>query len=355
MPSTAKAHRWPTCSARLCRAGSRYARPSRSAEGRSRSLQERTYTILLYQVVVVLALVLATGSLIPLDAQPTELVVKRDCITAGLLATIIPTWAQVEPSTVLAYAPRPGARREVHRAELLRWGHNQGIELDADQIPASLLVRRATRQLTPEEAERYLIESLADAHEISPEQLSVELVNFRAPLIPGGELRFDLLRHSLVLNRAVPLSLRWTDTDNHTGQVALRASVTIHGTFAVAREHLSSGSELTIDALDFETGPLPGAPERFALSEDDLVGTKLRGSVRAGQPLDRRLLVVSETIERGDLIQIRVHAGAIVLQTPAAAEESGSIGDIIRCRNLDSGQRISARVVSAKLAEVAAR
>ena len=238
---------------------------------------------------------------------------------------------------------------------MLRWGHTQGLELDADQIPDSLLVRRATRQLTREEAERYLIESLAQAHDVTADQLTVELVDFRPPLIPGGELRFDLPRRSLVLNRPVPLSLRWIDTDNRTGQVALRASVTIHGTFAVARQDLPSGSELSVDAFDFQSGPLPGAPERFAISEDQLTGTKLRGSLRTGQPLDRRLLVVTKTIERGDLIQIHVHAGAIVLRTPAAAEESGSVGDIIRCRNLDSGQRVSARVVSPKLAEVATR
>ena len=212
------------------------------------------------RIVFSLVVLLTPGLPITLQAQPTELLVKRDRITAGLLATIIPTWSQIEPSTVLAYAPRPGARREVRRAELLRWGQNQGLELDGDQIPDSLLVRRATSRLRPQDAKRHLIESLAETHQVSTDQLSVELVDFRPPLIPGGELQFDVPRHSLVLNRAVPLSLRWTDTDNHTGQVILRASVTIQGTFAVAVKTFPPARSLAPTPSIFEAVLCPVHP-----------------------------------------------------------------------------------------------
>jgi flagella basal body P-ring formation protein FlgA len=64
------------------------------------------------------------------------------------------------------------------------------------------------------------------------------------------------------------------------------------------------------------------------------------------------VLVKAQTVRRGDLIHLEVIAGAIRLQVPARAEQAGSIGDLIVCRNLDSGRRISAKLVTPKIAQV---
>jgi flagella basal body P-ring formation protein FlgA len=64
------------------------------------------------------------------------------------------------------------------------------------------------------------------------------------------------------------------------------------------------------------------------------------------------MLAQQETIRRGDLIQLQLRAGGILLQTPGRAEQNGSVGDRITCRNLDSGRRVTATVVEPKLAEV---
>ncbi len=289
----------------------------------------------------------------PLPATgPTELLVERDRITAGQLARVIPAWGDIEPATVLAYAPRLGARRRVARSELVRWGRDQGLDLDHHSLPESLLVRRASRQLSPAEARDLVLNGLVAAFEISKDKIHVELEDYRPALLPAGDLDFKLPRQRLVLNRVAPLPIEWVDTDGRTGRFRVRASVTVLGEYAVAKTDLPSGTEIRPDDLRFEHGPLPGVPERFAVSPRDINGMELRGSLPAGRPLDRRLLVAAKAVERGDLIQIRMRSGAVVLQAPAQAEESGSVGDQIRCRNLDSGRRLVARVVSPKLAEV---
>jgi flagella basal body P-ring formation protein FlgA len=285
-------------------------------------------------------------------AGPVELRVERDRITAGQLARVIPAWADVAPATVLAYAPRPGARRHVARSELVRWGRDQGLDLEHPSLPESLLVRRASRQLSSAEARDLVLNSLAAGFETSKDKIHVEIENYRPTLLPAGDLDFKSSPRNLILNRVTPLPIEWVDADGWTGRFLVRASVTVQGQYAVAKRGLPAGTELRPDDLRFEQGPLPGAPERFAVSPPDVNGMELRGSLPAGRPLDRRLLVAAKTIKRGDLIQIRMRSGAVVLQTPAQAEESGSVGAQIRCRNLDSGRRIVARVVSQKIVEV---
>ena len=299
--------------------------------------------------------VAALGSLSMALAESVELVVERDRITAGQLAQVIPAWENIEPATVLAYAPRPGAQRQIRRAELMRWGRDQGLDIESDSLPESLLVRRATRRLGLAEARDLVVQRLAASFDAGPQRVEVDLVDYRPVLLPRGELTFNLPRRNLVLNRPTSLSIEWKDADGRTGRFLLRASIKMHGSYAVARRDLRPGTELTSEDLRFEEGPLPGAPEIFAISASEVVGRELRGSLAAGRPLKRRLLVVTQTIKRGDLIEIRLRSGAVVLRTPARAEESGLVGDRIQCRNLDSGQRITARVLSPRLAEILVR
>ncbi|MDA1312182.1 MAG: flagellar basal body P-ring formation chaperone FlgA [Acidobacteria bacterium] len=289
---------------------------------------------------------------LPEQSEVPELIIERDRITAGQLARVIPAWAVVEPTTFLAYAPRPGAHRQIARAKLMSWGRDHGLDLDQDRLPASVLVRRATRRLGHAEALDLVLRNLAAGLQLSTDDIHVKLEGYRPALLPAGKLEFELPQGNLVFNRLTPLAIEWRDTDGRTGRVMVRASVAIDGQYAVAKRDLPTGTEIGPDDFDFEEGALPGAPQRFVLSPPDVSGMELRSSLLAGRPLDRRLLVVAETIERGDLIQIRLRFGDVVLQTPARAEESGSVGERIQCRNLDSGRRIVARVISPKLAEV---
>ena len=285
------------------------------------------------------------------DAAEIEIVVERDHITAGDLAKVLPAWKKIDAATEIAYAPLPGIDRRVEPRLLLRWARQFSIDLETAPPPA-LLVSRRMRALTEAQAAEHLRDALSTQFEVNPEQVRVSLHQFREPLVPATSLSFDAGSAPGVFNRPATVSLRWRDGDGHTGSAPLRATVEVLGSHALAREALAARSEINPEDFDFRHGSLPGPPSKFLLTPDDVAGKELKYPLKPGDLLQAWMLAARTTVRRGDLIQLRLQAGGIVLEVPARAEQAGSVGDRITCRNLDSGRRVTATVLEAKLAEV---
>ena len=64
------------------------------------------------------------------------------------------------------------------------------------------------------------------------------------------------------------------------------------------------------------------------------------------------MLLDTPLVQRGDLIELAWKSKSIRRRVPARAEEAGSLGDRITCRNLESGRRVVATIVDQKRAEV---
>jgi flagella basal body P-ring formation protein FlgA len=128
--------------------------------------------------------------------------------------------------------------------------------------------------------------------------------------------------------------------------------VTVSGAFAQARRRLEPGIELSGEDFAFLRGPLPGAPDLFPSTADAIEGRVLRRALEAGEALRTTMLVTPHTLRRGDLVELQVRSRSVLLHAPGRAEQSGSTGDEIRCRNLETGQPLRAKIVDANHVEV---
>jgi flagellar basal body P-ring formation protein FlgA len=84
---------------------------------------------------------------------------------------------------------------------------------------------------------------------------------------------------------------------------------------------------------------------------DAVIGLSPRGSLRAGQPLQKRQLVEAMLVKRGERLRIVARHGAIEVQAPGEALEAGALGATIRVRNSNTGRVIGARVTAAGVVE----
>ena len=84
---------------------------------------------------------------------------RSDRILAGDLAAAIPELGQADRDAVLGYAPLPGIERRVSRGELLRWGQDLGLSLDADSLPEAVILARKMRRLESSEVRQLVIEA----------------------------------------------------------------------------------------------------------------------------------------------------------------------------------------------------
>lgn len=278
-------------------------------------------------------------------ADHIEVEVARDKITAGDLAKYMSAWADVEPATELSYAPLPGVERHVTRGQIVQWGEGAGLEIDAETLPDVLIVSRKMRRLKAEEAAGIVRQAVAAEFQVTAEHVRVELAGFDEPLIPAGDLSFALAARVARLNEAVTVPLRWTDRDGRSGVARFQASVAVTGNYAVAKTAVVYGTELSGEDFEFRSGALPGDPAHYLLSREQVEGKTVTRTLKPGDALERRMLRETPDIERGDTATIEAKFGSVVLRVPGRADAPGSAGDTIPCRNLESGRRITCRVI----------
>jgi len=285
-------------------------------------------------------------------AGAIRLALEHDRLTAGDLAQIIPEWKAVAPHERLGFAPLPGIERRVSRGQLLGWGKRLGLDLQPGSLPDFVLVSRRMRQLREAEATTALAAAIAERHGLAAAQVRVRLHDFEASPVPTGVLRLDANFPLTQLNEPRSVPLRWRDGGGRSATIWLSATVSILGRYAVAADSLEVGTTLERVDFVFQTGQLPGDPKKYITTPEQVAGMTLKRPLKEGEPLLHSALARHHTVRRGDLLELQLRSRAIQLRVPGRAEQSGSRGETIACRNLESGQRISAVIVDSKHAEV---
>ena len=197
-----------------------------------------------------------------------------------------------------------------------------------------------------------VIDAVAERYQLDPVQVEVELHSFSEPLLAAEPLEFELASPLRRLGRPATLTLRWTNSQGRNGNLSFRATAKVRGSYAAARAALAAHTELSAEDFTFEEGFLPGDPAEYSLSSEQVHGKQLKQNLAAGQALEKRMLEDVVTVKRGDLIELRYRSPAVVVRTAARAEQSGAAGEVIRCRNLQSGATVRATIVDATQAEV---
>lgn len=85
---------------------------------------------------------------------------------------------------------------------------------------------------------------------------------------------------------------------------------------------------------------------------EDLEGRILSSPVAQGEPIPIRALKVETTIEKGQIIQAQFRGENFELSSNAVAEQSGSVGELIKIKNVDSQKILSGIVIGKGLVEV---
>lgn len=87
-------------------------------------------------------------------------------------------------------------------------------------------------------------------------------------------------------------------------------------------------------------------PDTYLLAEDKIVGQTLRRTLAGGHPIRRTDLDLPVAVEAGQEVNLIFRSGAMRLSDRGLAVDKGSIGDVIRVKNVKSGQMLRARVES---------
>ncbi|NDV12784.1 flagellar basal body P-ring formation chaperone FlgA [Crenobacter caeni] len=113
----------------------------------------------------------------------------------------------------------------------------------------------------------------------------------------------------------------------------------------VTRTPLAAGSPLNPDALTLARQALIRIDDALFRTED-AAGMSSRSPLKAGAALRARRLQASTLVKRGEDVEIVARQAGVEVRVAAQALAAGSRDEVIRVRNLASGQVIDARVSS---------
>jgi flagella basal body P-ring formation protein FlgA len=135
----------------------------------------------------------------------------------------------------------------------------------------------------------------------------------------------------------------------------LDAMLTLHPTVVVARIGLSRGHRIEAGDLTIQSIPKEELKVDFEQDPSALIGLEVRNSLRANRPIVRGDLGAPILVHRGDLIEIRVVAGGIIITTNAKSLGNGAASDLIEVETMQPRKRLIARVVQPGMVEIVTR
>jgi flagella basal body P-ring formation protein FlgA len=138
--------------------------------------------------------------------------------------------------------------------------------------------------------------------------------------------------------------------DGGSHRVVVRTRVVIE--HAVARRLVGRDTLLTADDVEWRTEELAGTPLQPLPRLEDVLGSRTRRDVAAGEVLTRSVLVRPPAVRAGDQVMMRIRTGSVEAHGIGRAASSGSIGDVIRVTRTGSRTLRRARIVAAATVEI---
>ncbi len=163
--------------------------------------------------------------------------------------------------------------------------------------------------------------------------------------VPAGPLDFQIIpaKPEVIGSQRLTLMIRVDGqiVSNRTLHVKIEALADI----LVAASNLRRGETLSEASVVFQREDISKLKQPLFFT-DEIIGKRLKRSVRLGEPLLRQQVEFPPLINRGDRVVIRAQRGGLVLTAAGEAREDGQEGETIRVMNISSRKEVLCRVVA---------
>jgi flagella basal body P-ring formation protein FlgA len=131
-----------------------------------------------------------------------------------------------------------------------------------------------------------------------------------------------------------------------TARIVVRAEVFIAAR-RIPRGKIVGSGDLVLAAAD-----IPDLDATYVRDSAGVLGEAARRNVAAGEPLIRDAFIKPYLVLKGETVQLRLERNGIVLTSLVRAEQNGSLGQVIRVRNLDFSTTLRAQVTGKSKVEL---
>jgi flagella basal body P-ring formation protein FlgA len=211
----------------------------------------------------------------------------------------------------------------------------------------ALAASENAQQVDQQEVERVLKQYLKQQSQRLPQvDLRFKSISLAQSFkVPAGRLEHQVIpaKPGVIGSRRVTLISRvdGRTVSNQSVRVELEALAEV----AVATAALRRGTLLDADDVSLRYQDISRLDKPiFAI--DEIVGKRLKRSVRLGEPLQRHRVEFPPVVKRGDRVVIQAQSAGLLLTAAGEARQDGRSGETIQVRNSSSQKTILCRVVA---------
>jgi flagella basal body P-ring formation protein FlgA len=273
---------------------------------------------------------------------PGSCLVVQDGIRAGDLASRVPAFSRLPADEMIAEAPAWGRRQVITQQDLRSMALTRGISLQ-DEAP-DLCVEAAGQRFD----QASLTETIRGV--IGDESVQIEIVDWIRSPIPQGTVEFPTASRSRAPFGRAQDPVLWRGLVRHqnglrTTPIWVRLRAYTMQVQLVAARDLRIGTVIGENDVREERREVPWGAAQAAPGRSDVIGMRLRRSLRSGQVLVRDVLAAEPKVAAGKPVSVAVESGAARLSFQGFAESSGGLGQSVVVRNAETMRRFRAVVV----------
>jgi flagella basal body P-ring formation protein FlgA len=216
---------------------------------------------------------------------------------------------------------------------LMRAGHAATVEVQQQTV------------VKPEQIQKYL-EAYLDRQRSKMPQTKLRFRHLRLPrafAVPAGRLTCEITPSDPRVLSSSRFSLIFRVDGRAVKNIAVSATLEALAHVAITTGDLRRGVILDEEHIELAERDLNRlrAP---CFDSDELLGKRLKRSLRKGQVFERSAVAFPPMIKRGEVVTITAQKGALTVTAKGLAQQNGDEGDMIRVRNISSQKDLICKV-----------
>jgi flagella basal body P-ring formation protein FlgA len=135
-------------------------------------------------------------------------------------------------------------------------------------------------------------------------------------------------------------------------ELTVRVNIEVLWDFVVSTRSLSRDARIGREDVKIASRWISRIPPNAVADPDEAAGRRLSMSIRPQTELMRNMLIKDPVIKKGKMVRVMLDEGSLSIQTIGLSEQDGTVGDIIKVRNVSSKKTIYARVIADSVVQV---
>ena len=263
--------------------------------------------------------------------------------------------ARALATLIVEQAPAPGNKCSLRSEDIIDY------LVSSQSLPQDILwkgsptitVLRSSITVGPERIQTIIAEYLQDNQNNLPDA-EIRFVPSSLPLpftLPTGDLTHEIIPSKPGILGSSRFSIIFRVNDNVVKNMSIRGKLealadVVVSTGPLKKRQILRPEHLTTTLMDI------GSKGNPILDPNDLIGKKLKKSLRSGSPILLSMVETQPLVQRGERVKIVINSGSLHLTATGVARSDGIQDQMIRVQNINSNKIVHCRVAAPGLVEV---